>query len=214
MKEPVLIFDFGNVVGFFDYLRACERFAAHRGMTGPAFRDQLIDRGFGRLLAEFECGRIAPVAFADRVMERSGIRLPYQDFVRAWEDIFWPNESIAELLGFLKSRGYPLFLGSNTNILHATFYRRQFAETLDLFDGFILSYEVGHMKPAREFFDACARAAGVPASSCLFIDDIAENVDGARAAGLQALQYVNTSTLLGDLARAGVEVPGARAEGP
>jgi glucose-1-phosphatase len=208
MREPVLIFDFGNVVGFFDYLRACERFAGHLGMNGPSFRDLLIERGFPRLLAEFESGRIEPESFAARVMEISGVRLPFPDFVLAWEDIFWPNESIARLVAFLKMKGYRLYLGSNTNLLHATHYRRQFAETLDLFDGFILSYEVGHMKPAREFFDACVKAAGVPASSCLFIDDIAENVVGAREAGLIAVRYVDTPTLLIDLARAGVEVPG------
>jgi FMN phosphatase YigB (HAD superfamily) len=208
MREPVLIFDFGNVVGFFDYLRACERFGKHLGMTGPAFRDLLIERGFARLLAEFESGRIEPEAFADRVMERSGIRLPFSDFVRAWEDIFWENESIARLIIFLKSKGYPLYLGSNTNRLHAAHYRRQFAATLDLFDGFILSHEVGHMKPAREFFDACVRAAGVPASSHVFIDDIAENVEAAREAGLHAIRYVDTPNLMIGLARAGVEVPG------
>jgi putative hydrolase of the HAD superfamily len=208
MREPVLIFDFGNVVGFFDYLRACERFAGHLGMTGPAFRDLLIERGFPRLLGEFESGRIEPEAFAARLMEISGVRLPFPDFVRAWEDIFWPNESVARLIAFLKSRRYLLYLGSNTNVLHATHYRRQFARTLDLFDGFILSYEVGHMKPAREFFDACVKAAGVPASSCIFIDDIAENIEGARAAGLTGLPYVDTPALMMDLARAGVEVPG------
>jgi glucose-1-phosphatase len=207
MREPSLIFDFGNVVGFFDYLRACERFAGHLEMSGPAFRDLLIDRGFPRLLAEFESGRIAPEAFAARVMELSGVQLSYEDFVRAWEDIFWANESVARLIASLKAKGYPIYLGSNTNHLHATFYRRQFARTLDLFDGFILSYEVGHLKPAREFFDACVRAAGVPARSCIFIDDIAENVEGARQAGLTALQYVDTPALIDDLRRAGVEVP-------
>jgi glucose-1-phosphatase len=208
MREPVLIFDFGNVVGFFDYLRACERFAGHLGMTGTDFRDLVMQRGFPRLHAEFESGRIEPEAFADRLMEISGVRLPFPDFVRAWEDIFWPNESIAGLIAFLKRKGYPLYLGSNTNLLHATYYRRQFAGTLDLFDGFILSYEVGHMKPARAFFDACVEAAGVPASSCLFIDDLAENIEGARQAGLIGIQYVDTPTLMIDLDRAGVEVPG------
>jgi putative hydrolase of the HAD superfamily len=208
MREPVLIFDFGNVVGFFDYQRACERLARHVGMAGTAFRDRLIERGFARLLMEFESGRIEPEAFAARLMEISGVRLPFPDFARAWEDIFWPNESVARLIAFLKSRRYPLYLGSNTNVLHATHYRRQFAPTLDLFDGFILSYEVGHMKPGREFFDACVRAAGMPASSCIFIDDIAENIEGARAAGLTGLPYVDTPALIMDLARAGVEVPG------
>jgi glucose-1-phosphatase len=207
MRKPVLIFDFGNVVGFFDYVRACERFAGQLGMTGPEFRDLLVDRGFPRLLAEFESGRIQPKAFASGVLEMSQIQLLYEDFVRAWEDIFWPNESIGRLITFLKSKGYLLYLGSNTNVLHATFYRRQFAETLDLLDGFILSYEVGHLKPAREFFDACVKTAGAPASACIFIDDLAENVEGARAAGLTALHYVDTPSLIADLRRAGVEVP-------
>jgi putative hydrolase of the HAD superfamily len=208
MRKPALIFDFGNVVGFFDYLWACERLAGHLAMSGPAFRDMLVDRGFPGLLAEFESGRIAPDAFAARVMGLAGFQVPYEDFVRAWEDIFWLNESVAQLIAFLKSKAYSLYLGSNTNLLHATYFRRQFAGSLDLFDGFILSYEVGHMKPAREFFEACVTAAGVPAPSCVFIDDIAENVEGARHAGMKALQYVNTPALIEDLRRAGVEVPG------
>lgn len=211
MREPALIFDFGNVVGFFDYLRACERLAEGLGMSGTELRDLLLDRGFARLLAEFETGRIGPEPFAAKVMDLAGLRLDYADFVRSWEDIFWPNESVGRLIAFLKTKGYPLYLGSNTNVLHATFYRRRFAETLDLLDGFILSHEVGHMKPAREFFDACVRAAGVPARSCVFIDDIAENVEGARQAGLTALHYVDTPALIDDLRRAGVEVPGGEA---
>ena len=209
MRDRVLIFDFGNVVGYFDYLRACERFARGLAMTAPAFRDLIEERGFPRLLAEFESGRIAPEVFASRVMEMSGIRLSYDEFVRGWEDIFWPNEAVAHLIGSLKSSGYAIYLGSNTNVLHATHYRRQFAGTLDLLDGFVLSHEVGHLKPAREFFDACVKAAGVPASSCIFIDDLAENVEGARQAGLVAVHYVDTPTLVADLGRAGVEVAGA-----
>ena len=207
MGQPILIFDFGNVVGYFDYLHAWERFAEGLGMTGPDFRDLIVERGFPRLLAEFECGRIAPDAFAARLMEMSGVRLSYEEFVRCWEDIFQLNEPVARLISRLESSGYRIYLGSNTNVLHATFYRRTFASTMDRLDGFILSYEVGHLKPAREFFEACVEAAGVPASSCVFIDDVAENVEGAREAGLAAVQYVDTPTLIDDLRRVGVEVP-------
>jgi glucose-1-phosphatase len=208
MRKPVLIFDFGNVIGFFDYLRTCEHFGAILGLTSEAVRDQLVDGGFAELLARFESGRLAPDVFATRVMEIAGLRLDYDDFVGGWEDIFWPNEPVARLIAFLKSRGYSLYLGSNTNVLHATHYRRQFAETLDLFDGFVLSYEVGHLKPARDFFDACVRAAGVAASECVFIDDIAENVEGARRAGLAALQYLDTPTLITELRQMEIEVIG------
>ncbi len=207
MREPVLIFDFGNVVGFFDYLRACDRLGLGAGMTGSQLRDDLAARGFAGLLADFESGRIEPEDFFTRLLELSRLRMDYPAFVAAWQDIFWPNEAVAALIDALKARGYSLYLGSNTNRLHATYYRRQFARTLDLFDGFILSYEVGHLKPAREFFEACVATAGVPARSCVFIDDVAENVEGARAAGLTAIHYVGTPELIAELARAGVEVP-------
>jgi glucose-1-phosphatase len=63
------------------------------------------------------------------------------------------------------------------------------------------------MKPDREFYLACVRAAGVPAAACVFIDDIPDNVEGARDAGLTALLYVDTPRLIADLRGLGVEVP-------
>ena len=39
------------------------------------------------------------------------------------------------------------------------------------------------------------------------IGDALENVDAARRAGLTALHYIDTPTLVGDLRRLGVEVP-------
>jgi glucose-1-phosphatase len=209
MREPVLIFDFGNVVGFFDYLRVFERLASGAGISATELRDDLLARGFADLLAEFEGGRIEPEAFRARLIELARLEVDYPSFVAAWQDIFRPNESVADLVASLKAAGYSLYLGSNTNLLHATHYRRQFARTLDLFDGFILSYEVGHLKPAREFFDACVAAARVPARSCVFIDDVPENVEGARRAGLMSIHYVDTPTLIRELSRVGVEIPNA-----
>jgi HAD superfamily hydrolase (TIGR01509 family) len=91
--------------------------------------------------------------------------------------------------------------------LHFTHYRRQFSESFSHFRRLIASHEVGHMKPAREFYEACVAAAEVPAASCLFVDDIEENVRGARAAGLKAIRFVDTPTLIADLRRLGVEIP-------
>ncbi len=204
MREPAVIFDFGNVVCFFDYLKVCERLGPRLGLTGEAFRQRILERGFPLLLARFESGKIAPEAFADEVMTLSGLSLPYHEFVEAWEDIFWLNEPVARLIERLASEGFPLLLGSNTNVLHFTYYRRRFAPTLDLFDHFVLSHEVGHMKPGAPFYEACVAAAGLPASSCIFVDDLLENVEGARRAGLTGLQYVDTLALISDLGELGV----------
>ena len=207
MQEPVLIFDFGNVVSFFDYDRACEQFGRRLGLTGPAFLQRLQERGFAELLVRFESGDMSAEDFAGRVMEVADLQLGYGEFVSGWEDIFWINEPVARLVEQLKGGGYTLLLGSNTNILHATYFRRRFATTIDLFDRLILSYEVGHMKPSGEFYRACVAAAGVPADSCVFIDDMIENVEGARQAGLEAIQFLDTPSLIADLQGFGVQVP-------
>jgi putative hydrolase of the HAD superfamily len=90
--------------------------------------------------------------------------------------------------------------------VHAPYYRRRFAETLDRFDALVLSHEVGCMKPDARFYEACARAAGVAPGSCIFIDDLAENIEGARAAGLGGLHYVETAGLVASLRELGVEI--------
>jgi putative hydrolase of the HAD superfamily len=209
MRQPALIFDFGNVVGFFDYLKACERFGARLGVSGPAFRDAIVERGFAGMLARFESGRIGPREFAAEVMTAAGLELPYDEFVRDWEDIFWINEPVARLIAELKARGYPLLLGSNTNILHYEFYTRKFASTLDLLDHHILSHAVGELKPHPQFYATCVKAAGLPAAACVFIDDLEENVQGARSAGLLGVRYVDTPSLITDLRALGVDIAAA-----
>jgi glucose-1-phosphatase len=207
MRQPVLIFDFGNVVGFFDYAKIYERFTPILGIELDELKRRLDEGGFAELMIQFESGRIAPTEFADHIMVKLGLKISYEEFVRAWEDIFWLNEPLARLLEFLKLRGYTLLLGSNTNVLHFEHYRRQFAETFTHFDRLIASHEVGHMKPRREFYEACVKAAGVPAAACVFVDDIEENAAGARSAGLNAIRYVDMPNLIADLRRLGVEVP-------
>jgi putative hydrolase of the HAD superfamily len=206
MNRPALILDYGNVVAFFDYLIVCNRLGSRLGRSGEAVREQLLEKGFAKLHAEFESGLIEPAAFAESVTGLLGLSMPFEEFVRDWEDIFWLNEPVSRLIAALKSGGYTVIMGSNTNVLHANYFRKRFASTIDRFDALVLSYEVGCMKPDARFYEACAKAAGVSARECIFIDDMAVNVEGARAAGLQSLQYVNDLGLIVGLRGLGVEV--------
>ena len=146
--------------------------------------------------------------FSKTVCGLIGLEISHDEFADAWTDIFWLNESVVELLGELKAKGYTLVMGSNTNDLHANHFRPLFAEALGSFDRLILSYEVGHIKPSADFYLACAEAASAPPPDCVFIDDLAENVEGARAAGLRAILYQTTDQLRADLAAHGVEIAG------
>jgi putative hydrolase of the HAD superfamily len=205
-RTPALIFDFGNVVAHFDYRKACARLGRPRGLSGEALLERARGLGFSPLVQEYERGKMSAEAFSRGVASLVGLEITHDEFVLAWADIFALNEAVAEVIAELKGRGYTLVLGSNTNELHATHFRRQFAATLAHFDRLILSYEIGHIKPYAEFYHACAGAAGAAPAECLFIDDLSENVEGARAVGMPGVVFRDVPSLLAALRARGVEV--------
>lgn len=210
-KRPVLVFDFGNVVAFFDYSRACEDFGARVGLSGSVFYQRLQERGIKPLALEYERGGMTSAQFAAEVARLAECDFPFDDFATAWSNIFWLNEPVARIAAQLKHRGYPLLLGSNTSELHANHFRRAFQQALSVFDPLILSYEIGHLKPSQEFYHACAAAANAAPEECVFIDDMPENVEGARRAGLQGVLYRDPASLIAALGELGVEVAGLQA---
>jgi putative hydrolase of the HAD superfamily len=205
VKLPALIFDFGNVVAHFDYRRTCERLAIARGLKPQQLYAAVGELSRMPFVGDYECGKLSSEAFAQLLCARARLQVPFDEFARAWSEIFELNEPIAQLVAALKRNGYTLVLGSNTNALHAAHFRRQFSEALSHFDRMVLSYEIGAAKPARDFYLACAQAAGAPPASCLFIDDLAQNVEGARAAGLRAVQYRDPASLSAQLRELGID---------
>ena len=60
------------------------------------------------------------------------------------------------------------------------------------------------MKPDRAIYTAAAELAGCRPEEVFFVDDLPENVVGARAAGFDAEVFTDVRTLVGDLRRRGV----------
>ena len=207
-RRPALIFDFGNVVAYFDYQIACERLGRPIGLGGGRFLEVARQRGLTPILLGYERGDLSSEEFSENVCRLMGLDVGHDVFAASWADIFRLNESVAALIQTLRARDYTLVLGSNTNAIHADHFRRRFAETFAAFDRLILSYEVRHIKPSAEFYLACADAARASPEACVFIDDMPENVEGARAAGLMSILYQDTPQLVVDLRALGVDVGG------
>jgi putative hydrolase of the HAD superfamily len=58
-----------------------------------------------------------------------------------------------------------------------------------------LSSTIGLRKPDAEAFDHVVKAIGVPASRIVFFDDLAENIEGARARGLTTVHVTSTADI-------------------
>src|SRR5947209_18400992 len=137
MKVKALVFDFGNVVGFFSHRRAAERLALHSRLNADALHQFLFG---GRLEDDFESGRLTTAEFLRHLREGCRLSCPDDVLAEAYADIFWPNPDVCALLPFLAERSRLLLL-SNTNDLHARKFLTQFDLQLRPFAHRILSHE-------------------------------------------------------------------------
>lgn len=71
-----------------------------------------------------------------------------------------------------------------------------------------LSHEIGQLKPSVRSFHTVAEKAGIEPSKSFFVDDRADNVEGAREAGFQAEVFTSQAVLAAWLEAAGVRTEG------
>ena len=180
-----IVFDFGNVIGFFDPRPAFEKLAQYTALSAEALIDFLYE---GELEDAYESGRMSSAEFLRRVREGCRLSCSEKALIDIYCDIFRPNDEVCRLVPLLKPH-YKLLLGSNTTELHAQQFLRQFADILRPFDAVILSWQIGARKPRPEFFRHCQERAQSEPQECLFIDDLPANVAGAQQCGWQGLVY-------------------------
>lgn len=69
----------------------------------------------------------------------------------------------------------------------------------DAFDGMVISAEVGVMKPKPEIYLLALKQLGVSPAESIFVDDFIENVEGARAVGMSAIEFRDVDQALSQL---------------
>lgn len=72
-------------------------------------------------------------------------------------------------------------------------------ERAALFDGEVLSGVVGIIKPDVRIFELMAEKLGVETYECVMIDDILENVEGAKQAGMKTVLFGTLGQARNDL---------------
>jgi FMN phosphatase YigB (HAD superfamily) len=194
--------DFGGVICRFDYRIFCERLAPRVGRTA----EEIYAQVFGdSLQQQFERGRLSALRYHRRVMDRLGGSVPYDEFFRLYGDIFSEIPATCALLERLHPR-YPLYLLSDTNEIHFG-YVLQTVGVLRHFREFVVSYQLGLLKPDPGMYREVLRRSGLPAAACVFIDDRAGNVEGAVQAGMQGIRFESAAQCTAALAALGVAAP-------
>lgn len=196
-----VVFDLGGVLVEIDFERMFAQWA--RSAAVPV---EHVAARFAQdaAYAAHECGTIDASAYFAALRGRLGLALDDAAFAAGWSAMLvGPMPGAAELLRALNGRR-PIHVFSNTNAVHHEQWRRDYADLLAPVDRVFCSYQLGVRKPSPESFAAVCERIGVPAARVLFLDDLADNVAGARAAGLQAARVATVDDSRRALVAAGV----------
>jgi putative hydrolase of the HAD superfamily len=184
VAPELLLFDFGGVLVEFAGLTELGRYL--RWSSTP---EVILQRWVTcPHTDEFERGKLTPAAWADRFIRDWDVDLPRDDFLAkftTWSRRVLPGAK--ELLEQLRTR-YRLAALSNSNELH---WERNTNELriIELFEFAISSHQVGWCKPHADIYKAAIDRAKVSAPDAIvFFDDLAANVEAAKAAGMRAYQ--------------------------
>jgi len=203
MSVPsVVIFDLGKVLVDFDYGIAAAEIARRGKLSPPEVRHVLE---YGPLLGRFESGLMTNEQFAAEVCASCGFSGTLDEFYEAFADIFSEIKPMTAMQAALRANRIPTCVFSNTNGIAIGHIRRHFP-FFSLFDGYILSYELGAMKPEEKIYVAAERAMGHAGEAIVYLDDRAENVQGGLARGWRALLHETPEKTIPALRQMGLPV--------
>lgn len=187
-----VIFDFGGVLCFHPTEDRFRRIADLLGIQVP----RLLEIFWANRI-EYDAGRVDSRTYWTRVTGAAGRAMAGKSIGDALlarlgrlEIELWNNYDtrVFEWAAHLRSQGIRTAILSN---LPRTLGEALLATPglLAPFDHLTLSYELKMVKPEPGIYRDAARGLGVEPSQALFLDDKPDNVQGARAIGMQAELY-------------------------
>jgi putative hydrolase of the HAD superfamily len=183
--KPVVVFDLGKTLVDFDYSIAANRIVPH--CKPPADPEKFFSK-HAAMLTSYELGLLTTEQFFTQICSASGFSGTQAEFGNFFADIFAPIQPMIDLHAELRRKKIPTYIFSNTNDLAVGHIRKKFP-FFGEFDGYILSFEHGYMKPSAELYEIVERDSRRRGSEIVYIDDRAENVDAGSARGWNSILH-------------------------
>ncbi len=201
-KIKAVIFDLGNVLIYFDAVKAAKRFAEEANVPLERVWAHFF---ISRIEKMYTRGRITTREFYEHSRRAFQSDIDFKKFSWLWNDIFRENRGIQPVLKRL-SRRYPLYLISNTNELHFNHVRKKFPQVFKHFRRAFPSHRLGHRKPDPRVYWKVLRTIGLKPEQTIFVDDMPKFIKAAKKVGMEGIQFRSNRQLATDLRRLGLEL--------
>jgi len=186
-----VIFDLGGVLFDIDYKYTQQAFQQLGSTTDfHALYSQQKQAG---IFDEFEKGNISPAQFRAGLREWLPSTVTDKQIDSAWNALLigFPPDKV-ELLNKLKQK-YNLYLLSNTNEIHLPVVLNMIDKAHSpgqlgkLFIKEYYSCRINLRKPEKSIYERVIIENNLDPSTTVFIDDLIQNIEGAKVLGLQTL---------------------------
>ena len=199
----IVVFDIGNVLIEWDPRHLYGKLFPGRPETMAWFLDHVCTSAWN---LEQDGGRTWAAGVSALVAQVPEWRAEIEAYSKRWHEMIpRPIDGSVRLLAELKQAGVALYAITNFSVEKFTESLERFP-FLSAFDGIVVSGQEGLLKPNVPIFALLCSRFGLAAAECIFIDDNADNVEGARAAGMTAILFTDPVALRVSLAQAGLPV--------
>lgn len=138
-----------------------------------------------------DLGEVTDAGRYDLVKER--VPKEYHSALRKccdeWDICMTPLDGARDFCHKMREIGKKIYVLSNASDKFYTYFLNFLP--LDFFDGIVVSADEHLIKPDVQIYKRFLDRYHLLAGECLFIDDRRNNVEGAKAVGMQAVQFMN-----------------------
>jgi putative hydrolase of the HAD superfamily len=182
----VVMFDLGNVIICFDHMIAARKISEYCDKTP----EEIYNLFFSSNLTErFDKGNVDEEEFFNQIRKILNLNgLNKEKFYNIWNDIFWENLGISNLIEEIKKKYEKFFIISNVNKPHFEYIYRNFPIVQEA-DEIILSYKMGVLKPNPKIYQMAIEKANCNPSEIFYTDDREELIEEAKKMGFNAVKF-------------------------
>ncbi|HEX3174801.1 MAG TPA: HAD family phosphatase [Solirubrobacterales bacterium] len=193
-KIEAVICDFGGVLTT-PLIQSFMAFQDQTGITtevlGRAMQGATEANGENPLF-QMERGEISEDAFLAQLTDSLEPLLGHRPEMHRFKEIYFealePNPLMIELMRELKASGYRMAMLTN-NVREWEPLWRSMLPVDEIFETVVDSGFVGCRKPESKIYALTLERVDMAAESCLFVDDVQVNCEGAEKAGIAAVHF-------------------------
>jgi len=168
---------------------------------GKAMRAIAAEDGENPLYA-LERGEMAEADFLERLGDGLEPLLGHRPELHRFREVYFealhPNQPMIELMRELKGAGKRMAMLTN-NVREWEPVWRPMLPVDEIFETVVDSGFVGCRKPEARIYEMTLGRLGLPAETCLFVDDLEPNIEGARKAGMVAVHFRDNEQAIGEI---------------